>query len=80
MGYMGYVAVTKKALRKKQRRKRDRVLAEAKMCNNKQTYYTTSDANQAIRIVGREGGPAMRYYMCPHCSRYHITSSVLKSK
>lgn len=64
----------KRALRKKQRRKRNKLAWEAKMCDDKKSFYSSKDASVSASNIHRSGGPKMRWYKCPCCDKWHLTS------
>ena len=43
--------------------------------SKKNQYYTEDEASEAlIRSHIRFNKPAVSYYLCPHCSQFHLTS------
>ena len=44
------------------------------MCLKKSTYFSVSEVEKTIRIRKTASGKALRWYTCPYCGRYHITS------
>ena len=49
-------------------------MRRVRMCPGKSTYPTVAAAEQVIVVRGSASGKALRWYSCPYCGRYHITS------
>ncbi len=45
-----------------------------KMCSSKKAFFSSQIAAKAASKIRRGGGPLMRWYQCPHCSKWHFTS------
>lgn len=48
----------------------------ARMCTSKKSFFSTQTAARAARTIRRAGGPLMRWYLCPHCGKWHFTSKI----
>ena len=44
------------------------------MCLNKGTYYSIASAETVIRERERKTRKPLRWYECPYCGNYHLTS------
>ena len=45
-----------------------------RMCLNKGTYYSIASAETVIRERERKTRKPLRWYECPYCGNYHLTS------
>lgn len=47
---------------------------QVKMCLSKRTYFSVAEAERTIQYREVASGKALRWYTCPYCGLYHITS------
>lgn len=45
-----------------------------RMCGNKKAFFNTHTAARAATMILQKGGPLMRWYECPFCGKWHLTS------
>ena len=48
-----------------------------RMCLDKATYLTVEAAERVINVRTRTSGKTLRWYTCPYCGLYHLTSAPL---
>lgn len=63
----GYVLEFERAVMDGDRRRID-------MCLSKDTYSSVQSAEATIKIRMARTGKRLRWYECPYCGRYHLTS------
>jgi hypothetical protein len=54
------------------------VNGRTRMCHGKVRYGTENAAIRATIECSRKWGKPMRYYRCPICRKWHITSEVVR--
>lgn len=49
---------------------------DTRMCSRKKRFKDKSSAKKVVRNILRESGDELRYYECPICKGYHLTSLI----
>ena len=52
--------------------------SQRRMCHNKRTFTTTKLANNAIHRLQNSTDKTWRYYRCPYCKHFHLTTTPKK--